>query len=530
MGRRYTHEEKETAIKLFKELGHITAVMHTLGYPSSRTMLYTWIRQERDGSPCLERKTKYTAEQRKTAVEYYLKNGRSISKTVTALGYPGKTLLKEWLKKDLPEEKLFHYCNYSGNVIKYNKERKAEIITEYCSGRTPKQLSARYGISPGTVYTWKRELLGSEIPAKLKTDNKEATSSKGQTKEELLSEIKKLESKCTELKEEVCRLQMQKDILEKVGELLKKGAGISLVDLSNREKAVVIDALRNKYRLGKLLSELKISKSSYCYQRSSMAREDKYTILRIHIAEIFIGNYSAYGYRRICGSLKRMGVCVSEKVVRRLMREDNLQVKTTVQKKYSSYKGEISPEVPNLIQRDFHSDRPNEKWLTDITEFRIPAGKVYLSPIIDCYDGSAVSWTIGTSPDAELVNHMLDNAVVTLKECEKPVLHSDRGCHYRWPGWIERMQSSGLCRSMSRKACSPDNSACEGFFGRLKNEMFYGRSWIGYSIEEFMGSLDRYIRWYNEKRIKKSLGYLSPSEYRLKNGFGVAAATLDGTS
>nr|MCR4651880.1 IS3 family transposase [Lachnospiraceae bacterium] len=158
------------------------------------------------------------------------------------------------------------------------------------------------------------------------------------------------------------------------------------------------------------------------------------------------------------------------------------------------------------------------KWLTDITEFHIPAGKVYLSPIIDCFDGLPVSWTIGTSPDAELVNTMLDNAVSILNENEHPIVHSDRGCHYRWPGWIERMEKAGLTRSMSKKGCSPDNSACEGFFGRLKNEMFYGRSWQDVTIEEFIAVLDDYIHWYAEKRIKLSLGGLSPIQYRIKLG------------
>ena len=99
--------------------------------------------------------------------------------------------------------------------------------------------------------------------------------------------------------------------------------------------------------------------------------------------------------------------------------------------------------------------------------------------------------------------------------------YSDRGCHYRWPGWIQRMKEAGLTRSMSKKGCSPDNAACEGFFGRLKNEMFYGRSWIGVSPDDFAQELDDYINWYNCKRIKLSLGGLSPIEYRQHLGCAV---------
>jgi transposase InsO family protein len=185
-------------------------------------------------------------------------------------------------------------------------------------------------------------------------------------------------------------------------------------------------------------------------------------------------------------------------------------------RRYSSYFGEISPVVDNIIDRDFRADKPNVKWVTDLTEFHIPAGKVYLSPVVDCFDGMAVSWSIGSSPDAELVNSMLDEAISTLGVGERPVVHSDRGSHYRWPGWINRMDEAGLTRSMSRKGCSPDNAACEGFFGILKKEMFYDRTWTDVSLENFIDTLNEYMIWFNERRIKMSLGALSPVQYRRK--------------
>ncbi|BCN13362.1 hypothetical protein RPSD_52470 (plasmid) [Ralstonia solanacearum] len=162
---------------------------------------------------------------------------------------------------------------------------------------------------------------------------------------------------------------------------------------------------------------------------------------------------------------------------------------------YGSYLGEISPAPDNLINRDFRAAAPNEKWLTDITEFQIPAGKVYLSPMIDCFDGMVVSWSISTRPDAELVNSMLDAAIETVASSSaRPVAHSDRGAHYRWPGWLTRIADAKLVRSMSRKGYSPDNAACEGFFGRLKTELFYPRNWQSTTIEQFIQALDAYIR------------------------------------
>lgn len=108
------------------------------------------------------------------------------------------------------------------------------------------------------------------------------------------------------------------------------------------------------------------------------------------------------------------------------MKEECLVVSANKRRRCGSYLGEISPAPENLINRDFQADSPNEKWLTDITEFQIPAGKVYLSPMIDCFDGMVVSWTIGTRPDSDLVNTMLDAAIERVACIEtKPVIHSD---------------------------------------------------------------------------------------------------------
>ena len=137
---------------------------------------------------------------------------------------------------------------------------------------------------------------------------------------------------------------------------------------------------------------------------------------------------------------------------------------------------------------------------------------------IDCLDGRAVARTTSTSPNAELVNTMLYDAAATLEAVEHPVGHNDCGCRHRWPEWIERRERHGITRPMSKKGCSPDNSTTEVLFGRLKVEFFYGNDWRGWSIEQFMGALDDYIDWCNEKRIKVSLGGLSPVRYRRSLG------------
>ena len=366
-----------------------------------------------------------------------------------------------------------------------------------------------------SIYTWYRQyrkygvagLMSSNKQIKRENIDFKTTPSEQQDIAELQNEIK--------------QLRMEVDVLKEALNLLKKDPGINVTELKNREKAVIIDAMKDKHSLPRLLKLLNMAKSSYYYQETVLKQPDKHNAVRKKIIEIFEENRSCYGYRRIHQQLKRLGITVSEKIVRSIMKSEHLSVVSKQIKRYSSYKGEITPEVENVINRNFHAEKPNQKWLTDITEFSIPAGKLYLSPIVDCFDGMVVKWNISTTPDSILVNTMLDDAVNTLSESEHPLVHTDRGCHYRWPGWIERMDKYGFIRSMSRKGCSPDNAACEGFFGRLKNEMFYGRSWIGISINDFIDEINSYINWYNTKRIKQSLGYMSPTEYRHSLGLAV---------
>ena len=248
------------------------------------------------------------------------------------------------------------------------------------------------------------------------------------------------------------------------------------------------------------MSALHCPRSSYYYQQKRAKKQDKYCHVKEKIKDIFESNHRCYGYRRIYATLKKEGLRLSEKVIRRLMKQVGVQGVNRKKTSYSSYQGEITPDVPNLLKRDFHANRPNEKWLTDITEFAIPAGKVYLSPIIDCFDGMPVCWSIGISPNAELTNGMLDKAISLLKVGEHPV------CPYgSWvPLSLARLDQSYGSSAFGidpcpRKGCSPDNSACEGFFGRMKNEMFYGVSWLNVSIEEFIHTVEDYMVWYREK-------------------------------
>jgi putative transposase len=182
-------------------------------------------------------------------------------------------------------------------------------------------------------------------------------------------------------------------------------------------------ALKHTYSLSELLAELDLARSSYFYHCGQMRMPDKYADARVAMSDVFQSNHRCYGYRRLRAALGRRQVRLSEKVVQRLMKQECLVVAANKKRRYGSYLGEISPAPENIIHRDFQADTPNEKWLTDITEFQIPAGKVYLSPMIYCFDGLVVSWTIGTRPDSELVNTMLDAAIQTLATCQVPPVY-----------------------------------------------------------------------------------------------------------
>jgi len=504
----YSYEERLRAVKLYLTLGkRCKATIQQLGYPTKNALKAWHDEFERRGdlqAGYARSKPKYLDEQRNMAVEHWVNHGRCFAFTLKALGYPCRQKLTAWVRERYPEARKYVVGKSGRPTVSLSSKRAA--VYELCTRTgSAQEVAGKLDVDRVTLYNWKNQLLGREAPASMK---REKPSPAAADREELERQVETL-------RRDIRNLQLEHDLLKKANDLLKKDLGVDLQLLSNREKTMLVDALKEEYGLTGLLDRLGLARSSYFYHRSRMRVADKYAEVRCTITEIFESNHRSYGYRRIQASLTRQQVFVSEKVVQRLMKQEGLHAARPKRRRYRSYIGEISPAPENIINRDFHAAAPNEKWLTDISEFQIPAGKVYLSPMIDCFDGMVVSWSIGTSPDAKLVNTMLDAAVETVAEgTEKPIVHSDRGGHYRWPGWLSRVAKASLIRSMSRKACSPDNAACEGFFGRLKTEMFYPKDWRSTTIAQFIEELDAYIRWYNEKRIKISLGYLSPIEYR----------------
>lgn len=277
-------------------------------------------------------------------------------------------------------------------------------------------------------------------------------------------------------------------------DVLKADPGCVPSALTNREKATVAERPSGRFGADAARGRLGLARSTYYHQLGAMTRPPARPWLDAEVRRAFEGDgRGARGYRFVREVVARRAGPVSEKLVRRSMREQGLRpVWLRRRRRYSSYWGEADAGAPNLLLRedgthDFSASRPNERWASDITEFAPPCGdRVHLSLVVDLFDGRPAGWALGTSPDADLANSSLDDAISRLAPGEAPLPHADRGCHYRWPGWKERCEAAGIARSMSRKSTSPDNAACEGFFGTLKNEAFHGRDWEGWIADEFI--------------------------------------------
>lgn len=237
---------------------------------------------------------------------------------------------------------------------------------------------------------------------------------------------------------------------------------------------------------------------------------DRYAGLKDSIQAVYERHKGRYGYRRITAELGRSGQIVNHKTVQRLMQ--SLGLKSLVRpKRYRSYRGEMA-STPNLLNRRFEAERPNEKWVTDVTEFNVRGEKLYLSPVMDLFNGEIVAYEMNERPLFPLVGNMLKKALSRLTAQEAPMMHSDQGWQYQMEAYRQRLLERGLTQSMSRRGNCLDNAAMESFFGTLKSEFFRLNKFD--NVQQLRQGLCRYIHYYNHQRIKLKLKGLSPVEYR----------------
>ena len=254
-----------------------------------------------------------------------------------------------------------------------------------------------------------------------------------------------------------------------------------------------------------------MARSTYFYHEQQSKLEDKYSDLKQHIQVIYHQHKGRYGYRRLTLALRNLGFTVNHKCVQRLMQ--SMQLKSRIRAvKYRSYQGQLGKIADNVLQRHFTAEYPNQKWVTDVTEFNVRGDKLYLSPIMDLFNGEIIAFQTRSRPHYELVKDMLGNALSKLKPDENPILHSDQGWQYQMRHYQQQLQQHGLIQSMSRKGNCLDNASMESFFGILKSECFYGEKFN--SVDELEQTVKEYIHYYNHDRIKVKLKGLSPVQYR----------------
>ena len=254
-----------------------------------------------------------------------------------------------------------------------------------------------------------------------------------------------------------------------------------------------------------------MARSTYFYHQARPEFDSKYSDLKQQIKTIYHQHKGRYGYRRITLTLRNMGTLVNHKCVQRLMQLMGLKSRIRVVK-YRSYKGDVGKIADNVLQRQFKADKPNQKWATDVTEFNVRGEKLYLSPIIDLFNGEIISFQTERRPIFGLVKEMLKEAMNKLKPDEKPMIHSDQGWQYQMAYYQRQLAEKGLIQSMSRKGNCLDNAVIESFFGTLKSECFHGYKFA--SIDDLEQTVIDYIHYYNHDRIKVKLKGLSPIEYR----------------
>lgn len=273
-----------------------------------------------------------------------------------------------------------------------------------------------------------------------------------------------------------------------------------------------MDELRAEHKLNTLLLIAGLPRSTFFYQKKRQAN-DPYQEEKEKISTIFHHHKGRYGYRRVTIALKKEGVKINHKKVYKLMKLIGLSSPVR-RKKYNSYKGMYGKVAPNVLNREFTATQPNQKWVTDVTEFSIKGEKLYLSPIVDLFNREIISFSLARRPHMGMINTMLKKAFSKIKDTENPVLHSDQGWQYQMVGYQEQLKEKQLVQSMSRKGNCLDNAVVENFFGTLKSECFYLDSFN--EISELESAIREYIHYYNHERISLRLKGLSPVEFRTR--------------
>jgi putative transposase len=270
--------------------------------------------------------------------------------------------------------------------------------------------------------------------------------------------------------------------------------------------------LKAAHPLSVLLEVAGVARSTFFYHQERLKRPDPHADLNAAIQSAFARAKGRYGYRRVHREMVKAGWRVAKKTILKHMRALGLVCHVRRRRRFTTYRGEISPAAPNLLNRAFTATAPNQTWVTDITEFRVGDEKLYLSPVMDLFDRQIIAFTTGRSPSVALTTNALRSAISTITPDEHPLVHSDQGFHYQHGAWKRLLAEAGATPSMSRKGNCLDNAVIESFFGHLKTELVSPANCT--SIADLERAITDYIAWYNQERTSATLKGLSPVQYR----------------
>lgn len=441
----------------------------------------------------------YTTQEKVFHLQRMWAEGLTPKEAADLHGGPSRATLTNWLRAwedgaiECEMPRVPGACAHERHG-RYPAGTREEALRLHDLGRPSRQIAKALGLPPGRVGAWVRQ----RDRARMAPPGAEGAPATGRGAPVTPQERAELER----LRAERDELEAQLAALRAVVEDPKAGGPASL---SPRLKAELGERLRRErgWPLRRILTFFSISRSTYYWHRARLgARAPAPAELDALVGAAFGASGGTYGYRRLAAATG-----LPQRKVRESMRRQGLAARDSRRcRRWSSYAGEVSPApAPNLLLggrgHDFAAEAPNLKWVTDITRMRFAGGCLWWSVVADLFDGRIVAARWSLSPDAELANSTLRDALATLPEgAPGPLLHSDRGVHYQWPGWVAICEAAGVTRSMSRKAHSPDNAACEAVFGRMKVELYKGRDWR--SAEELGAALDAYGAWHNSGRLK----------------------------
>ncbi|WP_272514439.1 IS3 family transposase [Bacillus cereus] len=442
---------------------------------------------------------KFTADEKIQIVLRYLNGNESYREMGRSLGI-SDTIILNWVNqyKQNGLEAFLKRCT------NYTQQFKLDVLNFMIeNGMSLFETAAIFNIpAPSTISVWKKQLETQGIDA-LQSKKKGRPSMKKDSNKQLKQPL--AEGSVEGLEARIKQLEMENEYFKKVKCLSSKQGKIT-----KQDKAQVVYELRHKYSVKALVELATIPRSTYYDLVKKMNRPDVDADLKAEIKAIYEENEGRYGYRRIRDELTNRVQKVNHKKVQRIMKELGLKCVVRM-KKYKSYKGKVGRIAPNILERNFHTDAPNQKWVTDITEFKLFGEKLYVSPVLDLYNGEIITYTIGSRPTYSLVLDMLEKALERLPETHQLLMHSDQGWHYQMRQYVRTLESRAIVQSMSRKGNCYDNAVIENFFGIMKSEFLYIKEFE--NVEHFKIELEKYIDYYNTKRIKAKLK-MSPVQYR----------------